>query len=98
MHGNTMKRSIPPTRLAHPHGCQTAQGFTLLELLVVILIIGLLTGIVAPRFQGQIARSEATAAKAQLDAALLHNPAEVEFPLTPDGVTPRGASPGCPGG
>lgn len=43
-------------------------GFTLLELLVVILIIGLLTGIVAPRFIGQIGRSEATAARAQLDA------------------------------
>ncbi len=47
---------------------QTQHGFTLLELLVVILIIGLLTGIVAPRFLGQIARSEATAAKAQIDA------------------------------
>jgi general secretion pathway protein G len=46
----------------------TATGFTLLELLVVILIIGLLTGIVAPRFLGQISRSEVTAAKAQLDA------------------------------
>jgi len=44
------------------------RGFTLLELLVVILIIGLLTGIVAPRFLGQIGRSEATAARAQLDA------------------------------
>lgn len=43
-------------------------GFTLLELLVVILIIGLLTGIVAPRFLGQINRSEITAAKAQMDA------------------------------
>jgi len=44
------------------------RGFTLLELLVVILIIGLLTGIVAPRFLSQINRSEVTAAKAQLDA------------------------------
>lgn len=44
------------------------RGFTLLELLVVILIIGLLTGIVAPRFLGQIGRSEITAARAQLDA------------------------------
>jgi general secretion pathway protein G len=44
------------------------KGFTLLELLVVILIIGLLTGIVAPRFLGQIGRSETTAARAQLDA------------------------------
>lgn len=43
-------------------------GFTLLELLVVILIIGLLTGIVGPRFLGQINRSEATAVTAQIDA------------------------------
>lgn len=44
------------------------RGFTLLELLVVILIIGLLTGIVAPRFLNQISRSEVTTAKAQIDA------------------------------
>jgi type I restriction enzyme R subunit len=30
--------------------------------------------------------------------ALLHNPAAPEFPPTPDGVRPRPASPGCPGG
>jgi general secretion pathway protein G len=44
------------------------RGFTLLELLVVLLIIGLLTGIVAPRFMNEVARSEATTAKAQIDA------------------------------
>ena len=44
------------------------RGFTLLELLVVILIIGLLVGIVAPRLMGQVAKSEITAARAQLDA------------------------------
>jgi general secretion pathway protein G len=44
------------------------QGFTLLELLVVVLIIGLLTGIVGPRFMGQVSRSEVATAKAQLDA------------------------------
>lgn len=43
-------------------------GFSLLELLVVVLIIGMLTGIVAPRLLGQIERSEATAARAQIDA------------------------------
>jgi general secretion pathway protein G len=46
----------------------SASGFTLLELLVVILIIGLLTAIVAPRFLGQVSKSEITAARAQLDA------------------------------
>lgn len=43
-------------------------GFTLIELLVVILIIGLLTAVVAPRLLGQVAKSEVTAARAQLDA------------------------------
>src|SRR3954468_9790163 len=43
-------------------------GFTLLELLVVVAIIGLLAGYVAPRYFGQVGKSEVSAAKAQLDA------------------------------
>jgi len=45
-----------------------ALGFTLLELLVVVAIIGLLIGFVAPRYFGQIGKSEVTAARAQIDA------------------------------
>jgi general secretion pathway protein G len=47
---------------------RAARGFTLLELLVVVLIIGLLTGIVGPRLMSQIGKSEVTAAKAQIDS------------------------------
>src|SRR5258706_6739699 len=43
-------------------------GFTLLELLVVVAIIGLLVGYVAPRYFGQIGKSEVATAKAQIDA------------------------------
>ena len=43
-------------------------GFTLLDLLVVIAIIGLLAGYVAPRYFSQIGKSEVKVARAQLDA------------------------------
>lgn len=44
------------------------QGFTLLELLVVMVIIGLLASYVGPRYFSQIGRSEIKAARAQIDA------------------------------
>lgn len=43
-------------------------GFTLLELLVVMVIIGLLAGIVAPRYFSQVGKSRVKAARAQIDS------------------------------
>lgn len=44
------------------------RGFTLMELLVVVVIVGLLVALVAPRYFQQIGRSERTAAANQIDS------------------------------
>lgn len=44
------------------------KGFTLLELLVVMVIIGLLAGYVAPKYFSQVGKSEIKVARAQIDA------------------------------
>ena len=43
-------------------------GFTLLELLVVLVILGLLAGYVAPKYFSQVGKSEVKTARAQIDA------------------------------
>jgi general secretion pathway protein G len=47
---------------------RTASGFTLLELLVVMVIIGLLAGYVGPKYFAQVGKSEIKVARAQLVA------------------------------
>jgi general secretion pathway protein G len=58
------RAAVPST--AYP--VRAVQGFTLLELLVVMVIIGLLAGYVGPRYFAQIGKSEIKLARAQIDA------------------------------
>lgn len=55
-------------RLKHPFGHASQAGFTLLELLVVLVIIGLLVGYVGPKYFSHLGKSEVKAAKMQISA------------------------------
>ena len=74
------------------------RGFTLLELLVVMVIIGLLAGIVAPQYFSQLGKSNAKVAKAQIESfgqALDQYRLDVgQYPTAEQGLAALRAPPG----
>lgn len=77
---------------------RSISGFTLLELLVVVAIIGLLAAYVGPRYFSQLGKSESAVAKAQIEAfakALDQYRLDVgRFPTTEQGLAALVSSPG----
>jgi len=65
-------------------------GFTLIELMVVIVIIGMLAAIVVPKFMGASEKAAQTAARAQISsfktALQLYKLDNVRYPTTAEGL------------
>ena len=76
---------------------QNNRGFTLLELLVVMVIIGLLVGYVAPMYFKQVGKSEVKVTKAQIESfgkALDQYRLDTgHYPTTEQGLAALGAKP-----
>jgi general secretion pathway protein G len=86
-----MRAIKPPLRVSE-------QGFTLLEIMVVVVIIGLLVAAVAPNFMGQIDTAAANRARTdirQVETALnLYRLDNFRYPTTSEGLEALVTNPG----
>ena len=85
-------------QLLNPHQRRRlARGFTLLELLVVLVVLGLLVSIVGPRYFSQLGKSEGKAAQTQIasiaKALDMYRIDLGKYPTTEQGLAALSAAP-----
>ncbi len=66
--GDTNKKEQKEIEMKRQIANKRANGFTLIEIMVVVIILGLLAGLVLPRILGQEERARVEAAKVQIRA------------------------------
>lgn len=76
--------------MKNPRKQKRSAGFSILELLLVLVILGILAGIVGVRFAGQSGKAKVTAANTQLEniktALTRYNIDVTDFPTTQQGL------------
>ena len=84
-------------RLRMPGGLRAIAGFTLIEILVVITVIAILAGLVAPEVFRNVGDARTTAAKAQMESLSLaldtYRLDNLSYPSTAQGLAALNAAP-----